>query len=153
MIPISSPALPDRRSLPHDAPSWVKPGSLFFITIFCTPREANQLCTTETAASIFESVRHHNEINAWHAQLVVLMPDHLHALIAFPADRPMSTTVRNWKRVLARTNHIQWQRDFSDLRLRSDESWEEKAAYIRLNPVRAGLVTDASMWPYVWPQK
>jgi putative transposase len=153
MLPSSSPALPDRRSLPHEVPAWVKPGSLFLITLCCAPRGENQLCTTKTANSIFESIRHHNEIQAWYAHLVLLMPDHLHALIAFPADRPMSTTIRNWKRVLSRTDHIQWQRDFFDHRIRNDESWEEKAAHIRLNPVRAGLVNDASKWQYIWERK
>lgn len=33
-----------------------------------------------------------------------------------------------------------WQRDFFDHRLRSIESAAEKAQYIRMNPVRAGLV-------------
>jgi len=35
---------------------------------------------------------------------------------------------------------IKWQRDFFEHRLRSDESWREKADYILANPVRKGLV-------------
>jgi hypothetical protein len=41
-----------------------------------------------------------------------------------------------------------WQRDFFDHRLRDDESFEEKAAYILNNPVRAGLVNRFEDWPY-----
>lgn len=45
---------------------------------------------------------------------------------------------------------IEWQRDFFEHRLRSDESWSEKADYILANPVRKGLGTEVSQWPYVF---
>jgi hypothetical protein len=45
---------------------------------------------------------------------------------------------------------IEWQRDFFEHRLRSDESWREKANYILANPVRKGLVAEISQWPYVF---
>ena len=54
-----------------------------------------------------------------------------------------------WKRWLATRHSIVWQDGFFDHRLRSLESAVEKANYIRLNPVRAGLVEHASDWPYV----
>ena len=41
-----------------------------------------------------------------------------------------------------------WERQFFDHLLRSDESRAEKWHYVRENPVRAGLVTDVSAWPY-----
>ena len=44
----------------------------------------------------------------------------------------------------------EWQRDFFEHRLRSDESWREKADYILANPVRKGLITEVSQWPYVF---
>jgi REP element-mobilizing transposase RayT len=77
------------------------------------------------------------------------MPDHLHALVGFPPQEQMLHVVRAWKKFGATHHHIAWQRDFFDHRLRRDESFDEKAAYIRMNPVRAGLVTTASDWPYV----
>ena len=45
---------------------------------------------------------------------------------------------------------IKWQRDFFEHRLRSDENWREKADYILANPVRKGLVTEVSQWPFVF---
>ena len=45
---------------------------------------------------------------------------------------------------------IEWQRDFFEHRLRSDESWREKADYILANPVRKGLVAQVSQWPHVF---
>ena len=41
-----------------------------------------------------------------------------------------------------------WQPEFFDHLLRSKESYREKWAYVRENPVRAGLVDDADKWPY-----
>jgi hypothetical protein len=31
------------------------------------------------------------------------------------------------------------------------ESFEEKAHYVRMNPVRAGLCADWAAWPHRWP--
>jgi hypothetical protein len=55
-----------------------------------------------------------------------------------------------WKRWTARHLGIVWQRDFFEHRLRSDESWREKADYILANPVRKGLVKSAEDWAYVF---
>ena len=76
------------------------------------------------------------------------MPDHLHMLATFGPDASMEKVIRNWKRYTASHVGIRWQRDFFDHRLRSDESFEEKAAYILHNPVRAGLVARIEDWPY-----
>ena len=79
------------------------------------------------------------------------MPDHVHALLSFPPSRnTVQQTITLWKRWTARQLGIEWQRDFFEHRLRSDERWREKADYILANPVRKGLVTDVSLWPYVF---
>jgi putative transposase len=78
------------------------------------------------------------------------MPDHLHGLVAFPRQTSLVTTIRNWKHYLGRTCQVSWQRDFFEHRVRNNENWEQKAYYIRLNPVRAGLVSNAAEWPYIW---
>ena len=145
-----NPLFPQRKTLPHGVPHWVPSGSLYFLTLCCTPRRQNQLCTPLIAAAIFESVRFRHERHDWFARLILLMPDHLHALVTFPVDQPMSQAIRLWKGYLARHHGIAWQRDFFDHRIRSGESWEEKAHYIRQNPVRAGLAAKADEWPYVW---
>ena len=41
-----------------------------------------------------------------------------------------------------------WQPEFFDHLLRSRESRSEKWAYVRENPVRAGLVARAENWPF-----
>jgi REP element-mobilizing transposase RayT len=78
------------------------------------------------------------------------MPDHLHMIVSFPNTHGMQEIVRNWKHWTSDSLNIQWQRGFFDHRIRNISEYEEKAAYIRLNPVRKGLVAAAQDWPYVW---
>lgn len=83
-------------------------------------------------------------------RLAVLMPDHLHALVSFPESAELKKVVSNWKENLAKRAGITWQRDFFDHRLRGSESLDEKAHYIRMNPVRKGLCASPGQWLYVW---
>ncbi|MBC8008599.1 MAG: transposase [Burkholderiales bacterium] len=130
-------------------PDWVEDGAVYFITICCAERGANQLCVPAVADEIFEAVRFRQTRRDWHVHLLVLMPDHLHALISFGRDKAMKAVLANFKEIVAKKTAVRWQRDFFDHRLRSDESHDEKVAYIRRNPVRKGLVTVAVEWPYV----
>jgi putative transposase len=141
---------PERRHLPHVAPSWAGAGSLYFITVCCRQRKTNQLCHPGIASSIFEATRYRHISGAWFVRLLLLMPDHLHALVAIPSHRPMSTVIQQWKGRIARETGICWQRGFFEHRLRNSESWEEKAHYIRRNPIRAGLIGENEKWIYVW---
>jgi putative transposase len=142
--------LPIRSRLPHVPPAWVKPSALFFVTICCVPRGKNQLCHESVANVIFESVEFRQHRLDWHVTLIVLMPDHLHMLVAFPRGSEMRKIVTDWKSLLARKTRIVWQRDFFDHRIRDGENWEQKADYIRQNPVRGGLVEKAEDWKYIW---
>jgi putative transposase len=69
-------------------------------------------------------------------------------LIGVPGNARLSNLVRDFKRITTRIAKIDWQRNFFDHRLRHDESLDEKVAYIRNNPVRAGLITEGEEWPY-----
>ncbi len=81
------------------------------------------------------------------------MLDRLHMLVAFPLGQDMAKVITDWKSLLARRTGVAWQRDFFDHRIRSGESWEQKADYIRLNPVRASLVARPEDWKFVWEPK
>ena len=64
------------------------------------------------------------------------MPDH--GLISFPAETALASRVAAWKGYAAKTFGVKWQDRFFDHRLRTEASADEKAHYIRANPVRAG---------------
>ena len=141
-------AYPQRKHFDHFVPNQVRAEeAVFFITICCEPRGQNQLAVPELAAHIFDSVRILHQRGDWWMHFLLLMPDHLHALASFPTNKTMTKVVSEWKKYIARTAGIQWQRDFFDHRLRHDESFREKADYIGQNPVRAGLVKGQADWP------
>jgi len=141
---------PVRKTLPHEPPPWLRDGSAFFITVCCSPRGINQLCNPATADILFESVRFRQDRGDWYVHLLSLMPGHLHGLMYFPGDRLMKSVISSWKEILAKKAGVSWQRNFFGHRIRDDESFAEKADYIRMNPVRKRLVADAALWPFVW---
>jgi len=143
--------LPQRRWLYHVPPAWAGDAT-YFITVCCQTRGSNQLCTPAVAEKLLTAVRHYHEQLRWHVSLWLLMPDHLHALISCPREEDPVKTVAAWKRFTARVAGVVWQRGFFDHRLRNDESLEEKAHYIRMNPVRKNLVTRPEDWPHFWPR-
>jgi len=123
---------------------------VYFITICCVGRGVNQLCFANIASGIFESIEFRVARGDWYVHLALLMPDHCHFLASFPRDVEMRKIVANWKENVAKQLGVRWQRDFFDHRLRSNESFEEKAGYIRMNPVSGGLISNPKTWPYVW---
>jgi len=145
--------LPKRKTLPHGIPSWVGDGSEYFITISTTPRETNQLCLPDTAESIRRTLAFYQDRGDMWMHLLLLMPDHLHAILSFSRDPGMQGTMASFKKYTSRTLGISWQSGFFDHRLRDDESCVEKAHYIRMNPVRAGLCASPEEWPYVWENR
>jgi REP-associated tyrosine transposase len=142
--------LPVRKKLPHAIPQWVTDGSWFFITINCLLRGKNQLCRAGTGDGVLAAVKFNHERFAWHCRLCLLMPDHLHAIIAFPREPGMGTTVKNWKKFVAGKHGVDWQRDFFDHRLRDHHELDEKASYILMNPVRKGFCERVEDWVWVY---
>src|SRR5205809_8008799 len=131
--------LPVRKKLPHAIPQWVAEGSWFFITIKCVPPGKNQLCRADTGEAVLAAMRFNHEKFVWHCRLCLLMPDHLHGVLAFPREPGMETAIKNWKKFVAGKHGVDWQRDFFDHRLRDHHELEEKTSYILMNPVRKGL--------------
>ncbi len=139
-----------REKLPHEIPSWVEPGARYFITIACKLRDQNVLAHDVIANPILQSIPVYENLGYWYVWLLVIMPDHLHGIISFDLARGIRKTVSEWKRFMAREHGIKWQSDFFEHRLRNDMAFVEKANYIRMNPVRRGLVTSPEQWPYIY---
>jgi REP element-mobilizing transposase RayT len=139
-----------RKPLPHTPPLSIDSSrEIWFITICCSRRGENQLASPNVGKALVESINYRWQVGHWHPHLFLLMPDHCHALISFPADRSIRRTIFDWKHWTSSHHGVAWQRDFFDHRLRG-EGFDEKASYIIHNPVRAGLVTMPEEWPYVW---
>jgi putative transposase len=85
----------------------------------------------------------------------VIMPDHIHLFVAFPiTGLTLSEWIHALKTVLGKQllrlgmQKPHWQEGFFDHVLRSAESYAQKWEYVRMNPVRAGLVARPEDWPY-----
>jgi putative transposase len=139
-----------RKRLDHTTHFAGRFGAIYFITICCQQRGLNQLCNHETAAALENTARIYHEQGRWNLDLLLLMPDHLHALIGVDGQTSLSNLIRDYKRITAKIAGVRWQRNFFDHRLRHDESLAEKFAYICQNPVRAGLVRNEDEWPYIF---
>ena len=134
--------------LHHDIPAWVESGARFHIRIRCHQDSPVLLTSPDLAPEILKSALHYERSGIWHVQILLLMPDHLHAILSFAPDRSMSRIVGAWKRYSAKTFGVIWQENYFDHRLRDEEQFLLKYHYILRNPVVAGLCTDPSEWPW-----
>ncbi|MGD9781536.1 MAG: transposase [Kiritimatiellia bacterium] len=142
--------LPQRKRLPHEVPPWVAAGAVFFITLNAKSRGGSPLLEMDCPRRLWENARRQMEAGRWWVRLFLVMPDHVHLMASFPENPGMKAVMREWKRWTARTLGIEWPRDFFDHRIRHATEYEEKAFYVRQNPVRKGLTARAEDWPHVW---
>ncbi|MBA4138615.1 MAG: hypothetical protein C0518_15020 [Opitutus sp.] len=94
--------LPKRKMLQHDVPAWVETGPVCFLTLSCAERRTHRLGDPGVAATIFEAVEFRQRTMRWYGPLFVLMPDHLHAPVSFPALEGMRAVVANFKAMTAK---------------------------------------------------
>ena len=138
------------RRLSHAVPSSVKDGAVFHIRIRIDRKWHGCLTHESIAPKILDSVAFYQTKRIWNCRLMLLMPDHLHALLSFNPEKEMSKVIGAWKHYHVTQLGVCWQQGSFDHRIRSDESIDEKALYIRANPVVVGLCEKALDWPWFW---
>lgn len=121
---------------------------IVFLTV-CTKDRRTWLASEEVHQLLRDTWQ---RAEAWLIGRYVVMPDHIH-LFATPGriDLPLENWVRYWKSQFTKAYQVtdhRWQIDHWDTRLRSWEGYEDKWNYVKLNPIRQGLVTDANDWPF-----
>jgi len=126
---------------------------VWFVTA-CTWQRAEILADAGVHAALEEFARNGPERGTW-LGAYVLMPDHFHAFVALDDERlDLSSWMKSLKNALSKdlrnagVPSPHWQKGFFDHVLRSGESMSGKWAYVRENPVRAGLVKKAEDWPF-----
>ena len=139
---------PFKDRLHHRVPAWVPAGSTYHIRVRCDVAQLTRasLITPPLAPALLESARFYHARRRWCCFLFLLMPDHLHALIAFPRQEAMSAVLHDWKSWHKRTHGVEWQDGYFDHRIRDDHEFELKADYIRQNPVVKNLCARADDW-------
>lgn len=116
---------------------------------------ACHLRRVEIARWVIETLRHFNgqryELHEW-----VVMPNHVHVLLTPSVGHSVSDIIKSWKQYVAvRANRELgsegcpfWQRESYDHWVRNPVEFERIAHYIRQNPVKAGLCSQAEHWPW-----
>ena len=87
---------------------------------------------------------------SWMVRTSVVMPDHLHLLVAFSERRSLDECLRLFKGRLSpdlRQRGLRWQEGFYEHEMRREEDLAPVFHYIFLNPYRAGLVAEKQTWP------
>ena len=129
------------------------PGSSYFVTTKCWQGRA-LFQVAEVAEILITALLHYRDRGAYLLHEFVIMPDHLHLLLTPGRTTSLEKAVQLIKGGsshqirLHRGNKLEiWQQGFYDWTIRDFDDWQTKAAYIRLNPVRAKLVQKAEDWP------
>jgi REP element-mobilizing transposase RayT len=137
---------------PPRIPVWLRWDQLviYFVTI-CVANRKPVLANRE-AFNAFKLAA--SKLEHWHVLAAILMPDHLHVLVAPMKEREaklgnFSAALKRWMRKELKASW-KWQPGCFDRLLRSGDSLHEKWLYVQENPVRAGLVPRSEDWPYVY---
>jgi putative transposase len=109
----------------------------------------------------FRETRKHHPFTA---DAVVVLPDHLHAIWTLPeGDKDFATRWRLIKSTFSRSlptgepisasraakgERGIWQRRYWEHTIRDESDFARHVDYIHINPVKHGLVTRISDWPY-----
>lgn len=113
------------------------------------------LTQPEIAEVLMEAISYRATRDVWDVMEYVIMPNHVHLFFRLCEGRLMESLI-NFKRWTGRqaAEHLDrkgerfWQREWFDHWSRSPDEDERIAAYIRRNPVKAGLVDAHEEWPY-----
>jgi putative transposase len=126
----------------------------FFVT--SVTWERRPIFRSERAANLFlDTMFGYRDRGFFQLYEFVVMPDHLHLLLAPKAtlalERVMQFIKGGYSHRLGKETGSRteiWQRSFTNHRVRNEYDYATHRDYIRLNPVRAGLVEFPEDYPY-----
>ncbi|NBR42363.1 MAG: hypothetical protein EBU04_05735 [Verrucomicrobia bacterium] len=142
--------LQKRKTLPHSLPAWVDRADPFFVTICCRQRRFNSLAHPNVFGTIMETQLIHESAGRLKLLSLTVMPDHIHLIARWNHAVGLDLTIKAFKCMLAKRHAIEWQQGFFDHRIRSSGELRAKTAYVRANPIRAGLVKTEAHWPFAY---
>jgi len=124
---------------------------IIFLTV-CTDNRKRILAHPESHRTI---VAAWEASSAWIVGRYVIMPDHIH-LFCSPGGfgyHAVTRWVQYWKSLVSKrwpwpSEQPIWQKSCWDTQLRRGDSYGTKWEYVRMNPVRHGLVANVDTWPF-----
>ena len=132
-------------------PPATRNGEIYFVTSATTERAP--FFRYERWCTLSIEVLYHYRKETFRLHEFVLMPDHLHLLMAptESLERAMQLIKGGFSRRAAlqfETTKTIWQRGFTDHRIRDAADYERHQQYIWQNPVKADMCLDAARYPY-----
>jgi putative transposase len=136
------------------------PGGTFFFTVTLADRRSSAL--VEHIAALRAAFRTTRSERPFAIDAVVVLPDHLHAIMTLPQDdcdfsgrwRRIKSLFthgiagRNDERRNPRGEYSLWQPRFWEHTIRDETDFARHVDYIHYNPVKHGLVGCARDWPF-----
>ena len=138
------------------------PGGTFFFTVNLRDRSDQRLIAH--IATLRSAVRDVRTAAPFHIDGWVVLPDHMHCIWTLPAGdtdysgrwraikkrfaKSLPATEYRTATMLARAERGIWQRRFWEHTIRDDKDYAAHMDYVHFNPVKHGLVTAVSAWPY-----
>ena len=136
-------------------------GSIFFFTVALAQRPSNLLIEEiERLRRIYRIVQ---QRYPFETIAICVLPDHIHALWALPADdenfsarwnsikggfsRGLDAQIRSASKVGKREKGV-WQRRYWEHAIRDEADFQRHVDYIHYNPVKHGYVTRVADWPH-----
>jgi putative transposase len=137
------------------------PGGTFFFTVALADRRSSTL--VDHISSLPAAFRVTRSERPFTIDAVVILPEHLHAIITLPPD-DFDHSGR-WRRIKSYfTRHVVargvavernhkgeyalWQRRFWEHTIRDENDFARHVDYVHFNPTKHGLVSRVSNWPH-----
>jgi putative transposase len=125
----------------------------YFVT-FCVKNRAKVFADPRVAQIAVNVILRYRTVSRYFLYAYCVMPDHIHMLLKLrPAAGNLSTVVAVLKASIRHAARpfadVQFMRGFHDRIKREHEDLHEFVKYMLRNPVRAGLVADASDYPFL----
>jgi putative transposase len=136
------------------------PGGTYFITVALDDRRSTAL--VDNIAALREAFRIARRQRPFVVDAIVVLPEHLDVLMTLPQDdadysgrwrriKSVFTRLVSRRMLLERNRRGEfalWQKRFWEHTIRNDLDFERHADYIHFNPVKHGLVSRVTDWPY-----
>ena len=138
------------------------PGACYFLTLALQDRASDLLVRHHR--ELGQALRHACRQKPCRLPAIVLLPNHLHLLMALPeGDADYSSRIRLFKstfvmalraqpgtpvRFTARGEANLWQRRFWEHLIRDERDYTAHVDYIHINPLQHGLVERVRDWPH-----
>ena len=126
--------------------------SRYFLT-FCTAHRLPGLTDARVAARLIAFVKESDATGDTLTFAFTTMPDHVHWTLQLGERLALGQVVAKFKsltRPFLAARTLGWQRNYYDHELRPDDSVEDYALYVFLNPYRAKLLPADQSWAGWW---